>query len=181
MTAKPCLIALSRNALLAVPAGLLLCCYALAPSAADADERDRPRPAATQQEYDEVIAQVPREQAPIAAVALAKVTIALHSAKQQAENRLCPGQWTPSGSLLHQYGPTIASQTSGGEQSEYWFFHSLRVPEAISCEQISRPRFFLEMSRHLPGWITIRPGGQLTAYQQGNVLLAAPEGLMAVR
>ncbi|MGD2075725.1 MAG: hypothetical protein PVI91_04135 [Gammaproteobacteria bacterium] len=132
-------------------------------------------------QYDEVIARLPRKQAPIAAVALAKINIALYGAKQHAQAQLCAGRWTPNGSPRHQQGPRLQPRTTEGGASEYWLFHSFRLPEQISCEQVSRASFFLEMSRHLPGWIVIRPAGQQTAYRQGNVLLAAPDKRIAVR
>jgi hypothetical protein len=171
--------------MLILPAGLLLCCGVLAQPESESmpGEQPAPEPSVPQAygQYDEVVAELPRDQAPIASVALARINIALHQAKQRTEKEFCAGQWTPRGPLLRQYGPRAQQRDTAAERQEYWAFHSFRVAEPIYCQQLSRAQFFLEMSRHLPAWISIRPAGQLTAYQQGESLLPGRESLLAVR
>jgi len=124
-----------------------------------------------QWDYDEVRADVPREKAQIASVALAEIHIALRRARQQAEQTLCDGQWGPSGQVFRERGPAFqeSSQPNPGQRS--WLYRALRHPHAISCGGISRSAFFREVSLHLPEWIEIRPAGQATAFRQGR---AAP-------
>jgi hypothetical protein len=122
--------------------------------------------------YDQVVAYPSLQQAPTAAVALAQINIALYQAKRNTEQSLCGGQWTPLGPFVEQQGPTIGALPDATYNSRVsWRFNSLRHPQNLSCSNVSRTRFFMEMSRHLPEWIQIRPAGQFTAFQQGNPIL----------
>jgi len=130
----------------------------------------------TPNHYDQVVASVPRNEAPTAAVALANITIALHSAKHSAEQTLCGGRWAPRGNLLLRQGPAITQTApdNSAKPGTPWRYNALRQALPLACDRISRAEFFLEMSRHLPAWIQIRPAGQHSAYRQGkNVLLNA--------
>ena len=122
--------------------------------------------------YDQVTAQIPREEAPIASVALAKLNISLHKARRKAEQSLCAGQWTPQGTVLHQQGPALdRASGSQGYANRFWHYNAFRSPPNLSCSSVSRGRFYLEMSRHLPEWVQIRPAGLNIAFQQGRAVL----------
>lgn len=122
--------------------------------------------------YDQVTAQIPRKEAPIASVALAKINISLHKARRKAEQKLCAGQWTPQGPVLHQQGPALEQASSAqGHANRFWHYNALRSPPSLSCSAVSRARFYLEMSRHLPEWVQIRPAGLNFAFQQGQAVL----------
>jgi len=125
-------------------------------------------------DHDQVIARMPGTDAQIAPVMLAQLTIALHQAKKQAADALCQGHWLPDGERILQLGPVPVTQDDG---STVWVYQAARRALPLACEQVSRAQFFLEMSRHLPAWVTIRPAGQLTAYRQGNALFIAPSHL----
>ena len=118
--------------------------------------------------YDQIIAQIPVGRAPIGSVALANLNIALHSAKQQAEITLCDGQWAPQGTVVFQQGPAIEQRSSHANEIPAWHYVAFRHPRELACNTNSRAAFFLEMSRYLPGWVQIRPAGQLSAFQQGE-------------
>lgn len=126
--------------------------------------------------YDQVIASVPRNEAATASVALASITIALHRAKQSAEHELCGGRWAPRGNLLRRQGPAIDRNPPGTAKTPTpWHYNALRQALPLACNKVSRAEFFLEMSRHLPAWIQIRPAGQLSAYRQGENILLNPQ------
>jgi hypothetical protein len=132
--------------------------------------------------YDEVIAYVPHQQAETPAVALAKINIALYRARQVTEERLCNGKWTPRGILQYQQGPETAA-TLAGEQThnnKSWFFQSFRNPGTLVCPNITRAEYFMEMSRHLPAWISVRPAGQATIFRLGQAFIDGQHSL-AVR
>ena len=122
--------------------------------------------------YDQVIARPPLTQTPVAAVALARINIALYKAKQSAEESLCDGQWTPLGTLVQLQSHAPYETADGiGDSKIFWRFRFLRSPQSLSCGNVSRAQFFQEMSRYLPEWIQIRPAGQLTAFRQGDTTL----------
>jgi hypothetical protein len=125
-------------------------------------------------DHDQVIARMPGPEAQIAPVMLAKLTIALHEAKKQAADALCQGHWLPDGERLMQFGPAPATL---GDGSRVWAYQDARRALPLACDQVSRAQFFLEMSRHLPAWVTVRPAGQLTGYRQGTALFVAPSHL----
>lgn len=125
-------------------------------------------------DHDQVIARMPGGEAQIAPVMLAKLNIALHQAKKQAADVLCQGHWLPDGERILQFGPAPATLDDG---SKVWVYRAARRAQPLACEQVSRAQFFLEMSRHLPAWVTVRPAGQLTAYRQGSVVFVAPSHL----
>lgn len=120
--------------------------------------------------YDEVVAQVPRQQAEVPSVALAQINIALYRAKQLTEARLCTGKWTPRGTLLSRQGPETAGTPSNENRggNEPWYFQSLRHPETLVCPNVTRAEYFLEMSRHLPTWVSVRPAGYETTFRLGQ-------------
>ena len=120
--------------------------------------------------YDEVTANVPRQQAEIPSVALAKINIALYRAKQLTEERLCTGKWTSRGTLLYR---------QGSEAADTWFFQFIRSPEALVCPDVTRAEYFMEMSRHLPAWISVRPAGQATTFRLGQVFTDGQHSLVA--
>lgn len=109
--------------------------------------------------YDEVTAIVPRQQAEIPSVALAKINISLYRAKQLVEGQLCAGNWTPRGTLLYR---------QDSQAADAWLFQTLRSPEALACPNVTRAEYFMEMSRHLPSWISVRPAGQMTTFRLGQ-------------
>lgn len=172
--------------LLALPAGTGLCSDSAAlPAAAMTDIPEQtvvdPDTSSNQQDYDEVTALIPMEQAALASVALAQVNIALYNARLRAQQALCATAWTPNGALLLEYGPQLAEQAPAISHTRSWIYRSLRQPNNIACNQITRSGFFLEMSRHLPGWISIRPAGQQTAYRQGQGVLSPRHSQLAAR
>ena len=118
--------------------------------------------------YDQLSARVPRALAPIASVAVARVNIAVHQAKQLTEQRLCAGRWTPQGAIRFEVGPRVSPPRGADPGNWPWAYESFREPEQLSCGEISRARYFQELSRYLPEWIVIRPGGQAAAFRQGN-------------
>jgi len=129
--------------------------------------------------HDEVIAHVPRELAETPSVALAKLNIAVYRAKHLTEQRLCAGKWTPSGTLLYQYTPGetgFRSQESKNDR-DTWLVQTFRNPVQLACPDITRAEYFLEMSRHLPDWISVRPAGQTTAFRLGQVFTAGQHPL----
>ncbi len=119
--------------------------------------------------YDQVVARIPLSYAPIEAVALATLNIALRNAKLQAEMTLCKGQWAPHGPVVFQQGPSI--ERSPSQRMPSWHINAFRRPGELACGTTSRTAFFLEMSRYLPAWIKIRPAGQLTAFRQGEAVM----------
>jgi len=131
--------------------------------------------------YDEVTAHVPRKQAAIASVALAKINIALYRAKQRAEQRLCAGKWTPRGTVQQQQGPVVMNPEphDRGTAKSVWFFQSLRNPETLTCPDVTRAEYFMEMSRHLPAWVSVRPAGQVTQFRLGQVSVGNQHSLAA--
>lgn len=172
--------------LLVLPAGSAVCADTAPPAtAATATALEQPVADSnrwpSQQDYDEVIAMVPREQAPLASVVLAEVNIALHDARRRTQQALCAGQWTPNGTLLLQYGPQLEVPEPATPQARSWIYQAIRQPNNIACDQVTRAGFFLEMSRHLPDWITIRPAGQPIAYRQGQGILPPQQARIAAR
>lgn len=127
--------------------------------------------------YDQFIAQMPHNRAAIASVALAKLNIALRNAKNRAEQTLCHGDWTPSGEVLQQIGP-LAVAPDGAPK--IWLYQSLRRAHPLACDRVSRAQFFLEMSRHLPAWVSIRPAGQIISFSEG-LAQPLPPSYLAVR
>lgn len=121
---------------------------------------------AVAQEFDSVMAEIPADQATIGSVALAKLNIALRSARLHAQQTLCHGHWSPGGESLKVSGPAPGKNAFG---QPVWHYQSLRQPHPLACSGVSRARFFLEMSRHLPAWVTIRPAGYTIAFQLGKV------------
>jgi len=117
-------------------------------------------------EYDRIIAEMPAEQAVIGSVALAKLNIALRSAKLHAQQKLCQGHWSPGGKTIQVSGPEPASGSTG---QPVWHYQSLRQPHPLACTGVSRTQFFLEMSRHLPEWVTIRPAGYTVTFRLGEI------------
>ena len=132
--------------------------------------------------YDEVIAYVPREQAEIPSVALAKINIALYRAKQLTEGRLCTGKWTPRGTLQYRQGPEVTEARSNSKSGRHsaWFFQTFRTPEALVCPDVTRAEYFMEMSRYLPAWISVRPARQPTTFRLGQAYTGGQHSL-AVR
>lgn len=114
--------------------------------------------------YDQIIARMPVEEAEIAPVALARLTIALHRAKKQAAETLCKGNWFADGELVQRLGPLSIALA---DHTTVWIYQASRQPAPLACEQVSRAQFFQEMSRHLPEWVSIRPAGLSTAYRLG--------------
>lgn len=131
-------------------------------------------PAATDLGYDQVIAQIPAEEAPIAPVALAHLNIALHQAKKQAVGQLCEGHWLADGEIVEEFGPSPVALADGGRA---WIYEVSRTPRPLDCPRTSRADFFQAMSRYLPAWISIRPAGQTTAYAQGEALSQPHHGM----
>jgi len=111
---------------------------------------------------------VPRQQAETPSAALAKINIALYRAKQLTEERLCAGKWTPRGALLYQ---------QGSEAAGTWFFESFRTPDTLICTGITRTEYFMEMSRHLPGWISVRPAGETSTFRLGQAFTKGQHSL----
>ena len=124
--------------------------------------------------YDQIIAQMPLNRAAIASVALAELNIALHQAKNRAEQTLCQGNWTPSGEVVQQIGPLVVAKTAA---PKIWLYQSLRRAHPLACDRVSRAQFFLEMSRHLPAWVSIRPAGQIVSFSEGLVQPLPPSYL----
>jgi hypothetical protein len=130
------------------------------------------------QDYDQVIVQMPAEQAPLASVAMARLMIALHTARKQAALSLCNGHWTPGGEPMQQIGPLSLAPDP---EANIWLYESLRRPRPLACKDVSRARFFMEMSRHLPAWISIRPAGQATAFRRGVAVSTHTDAAFAGR
>ena len=132
--------------------------------------------------HDEVIARVPRQLAETPSVALARLNIAVYRAKHLTEQRLCEGKWTSSGTLLYQYTSTETGPRSpeSANDRDTWLVQTFRNPVQLACPDVTRAEYFLEMSRHLPDWISVRPAGQTTAFRLGQVFTAGQHPL-AVR
>ena len=124
--------------------------------------------------YDQVIARIPYSRAGIASVALAELNIILYEAKTSAEQTLCDGHWSPSGEALQQVGPLAVKQR---DAEKIWLYQSLRRAHPLACDGVSRAEYFLEMSRHLPAWVSIRPAGQISVFNQGVVQPLPPASL----
>ncbi len=118
------------------------------------------------QGYDSVTAEIPAAQAAISSVALAKLNIALRTARLNAQQALCQGHWSPGGKMLLVSGPEPTVDTTG---QSVWHYHSLRQPHPLACTGVSRAQFFLEMSRHLPEWVAIRPAGHAAVFRLGKI------------
>jgi len=132
---------------------------------------------ATAHEYDSVIAQIPADHAEIGSVALAKLNIALRSARLHAQQTLCNGHWSPGGEPMHVNGPEAGTNASG---QAVWQYQSLRQPRPLACQGVSRARFFLEMSRHLPEWVAIRPAGYAVTFRLGETESIPPTSLASL-
>lgn len=117
-------------------------------------------------DYDRVIVQMPAEQASIASVAMAKLAITLHNARKQAALTLCNGNWAPGGEVVRQIGPLALTPSP---EDKIWLYESLRRPHPLDCKDVSRARFFLEMRRHLPDWISVRPADRAATPGQGAI------------
>ncbi|TCK19187.1 hypothetical protein DFR30_2484 [Thiogranum longum] len=131
--------------------------------------------------HDEVIAHIPRHLAETPSVALAKFNIVLYRAKHLTEQRLCEGKWTPRGALLYQYIPGEADtrpHTSGNKPGS-WLVQTFRSPVNLACPDTTRAEYFLEMSRHLPAWISVRPAGQITVFRLGQAFTGGQHPLAA--
>ena len=118
------------------------------------------------QEYDSMTAEMPVTQATIGSVALAKLNIALRAARLQAQETLCQGSWNPIGQAMQVTGPKPATDVAG---RPVWRYQSLRQAHPLACTGVSRAQFFLETSRHLPAWVTIRPAGNTVAFRLGEI------------
>jgi len=129
------------------------------------------------QEYDRVMAEMPSHQAAIGSVALAKLNIALRSARLHAQQALCQGHWSPGGKTMQVNGPEPATNAAG---QPVWHYQSLRQPHPLACTGVSRARFFLEMSRHLPEWVTIHPAGYTSAFRLGETEPVRPASLASL-
>ncbi|HHH42682.1 MAG TPA: hypothetical protein ENK49_00945 [Gammaproteobacteria bacterium] len=127
--------------------------------------------------YDQVTAQIPLDLAPLGSVALARLNIALHNARQAAAARLCGGQWSPQGAVLFRQGPVVAQNPRQAVGTLSWHYTELRQAGTLSCAPHSRAAFFLEMSRHLPAWVQVRPAGQLTVFRQGEAIVPAQKAI----
>lgn len=126
------------------------------------------------QEYDSMTAEIPVAQAAIGSVALAELNIALRAARLEAQKTLCQGNWNPIGQTMQVTGPKPATDATG---RPVWHYQSLRQAHPLACTGVSRSRFFLEMSRHLPAWVTIRPAGYTVAFRLGEIEPAPPTSL----
>lgn len=129
------------------------------------------------QEYDRVMAEMPAHQAAIGSVALAKLNIALRSARLHAQQTLCQGHWSPGGRTMQVSGPKPATNAAG---QLVWHYQSLRQPHPLACTGVSRAQFFLEMSRHLPEWVKIRPAGYTVVFRLGETEPARPSFLASL-
>jgi hypothetical protein len=127
-----------------------------------------PPAAATELDYDQVTAYIPQAPGEIAAVALARLVIALHDARGRAASKFCSGNRAPSGAAVQQTMDRLPDQ-------KIWFYRSLRQPLPLACGPVSREQFFLEMSRHLPLWVSLRPAGQNTTFSQGAMIEPLPQ------
>lgn len=126
------------------------------------------------QDYDSVIAEMPADQAVIGSVALAKLNIALRSARQHAQQTLCQGHWSLGGKTMLVSGPATTTNSTG---QTVWHYQSLRQPHPLACTGVSRAQFFLEMSRYLPEWVTIRPAGYTAVFRLGEIDSTQPTSL----
>jgi len=126
------------------------------------------------QEYDRVVAEMPADQAATGSVALAKLNIVLRSARLHAQQTLCQGHWSPGGQITQVSAPESTTNAAG---QPVWHYQSLRQPHPLACAGVSRARFFLEMSRHLPGWVTIRPAGYAVVFRLGETEPAGPASI----
>jgi hypothetical protein len=114
-------------------------------------------------------------------VVTAQIHIALHKARRRAQRVLCAGEWTPAGVLLREDGPRLVRHPLQVSPDRFWLYRSFRQPGPLSCGEVTRAHFFMEISRHLPDWLTIRPAGQRVAYQQGRRVLASQQAHLAAR
>jgi hypothetical protein len=126
------------------------------------------------QDYDRVTAEIPADQAAIRSVALAKLNIARRSARLHAQQTLCQDHWSPGGKTIQASGPEPTTNATG---QPVWHYQSLRQPHPLACTGVSRTRFFLEMSRHLPEWVTIRPAGYTVVFRPGDIESTHPDSL----
>lgn len=155
------------------PAALALFCCLGTLQASEASEDPHYLP--DDLKHDLVSAHIPYPQAATAAVALAKLNIILYEAKSIAENKLCDGGWMPRGKALKHIGPRpVLTPATGGKS---WHYRSLREANNLACPQVTRAEFFVEMSRHLPEWVVVRPAGQLTAFRQGLIYPLPPSAV----
>jgi hypothetical protein len=134
-----------------------------------------------QPDLDQILARVPVPEAPIASVAQARVEIALHKARQKAGTRSCAGRWVPSGPVSSShYGTATTKARLVSRDKDYWYYQVSREPLPLTCANASRADYFLEMSRHLPEWVIIRPAGQQFAFQGGRTVAAGRTTVLAL-
>jgi len=126
--------------------------------------------------HDEIVAYVPRQLAETPAVALAKINIAVYNAKQLTEQQLCVGKWTPRGTLLYRQGPRPYDNKGN---NGVWFIQTFRSPENLICSDVTRAEYFMEMSRHLPEWVSVRPAGQTITFRLGQIFREGQQPLAA--
>lgn len=114
--------------------------------------------------FDQVVVEMPATEASTGAVALARINISLRTARERAVNSLCEGNWTPAGAIEKAIGPYLVETASG----ETWHYRALRSANPLACRHVTRARFFIEMSRHLPSWFSIRPAGYRIAFRNNG-------------
>jgi len=130
-------------------------------------------------EYDQLDAILSRNLAPLPAVVIAEVNIALHRARKRAADKLCGGRWMPRGNKVREFGPLLTEPPSDGStDDQVWIYRTLHHPDDIDCGNVTRSDFFQQVSRYLPAWITIRPAAQATAYRQGIAVAAVKYSIM---
>ncbi len=116
----------------------------------------------------EVVAWIPRTQASIQSVAMAKAQVALASAKREAEADLCGGRWQLGNpGAAHSAVADLAPALLGGKAS--WQYVIPWQPELHKCPDVAAQEFLQAVSDGLPEWMLIRdPAGQ-RYYYRGSV------------
>lgn len=161
-------------------AAIITACWVLA-GAVQAQDLSNTSPESEHWEFDQFTAWIPLDDAPLPSVALAQLNVALYTAKQRTAQSLCSDQWMANGPLYDQAKPSLQPLTAGHSGKQAWFYYALRHPKPVPCKNVSRVRFFREMSRHLPEWVVVRPAGYRTAFRQGGAVFPEEQHLLATR
>ena len=105
---------------------------------------------------DHYIAWVPRDEAQTATVARALAHTALGSARKQAGDHLCGGNWVGNNTITNVIGPlqTWASAENGGYAA--WYYRISHLPGLSGCTTASDAQVYRAMEAELPVWIHVQ-------------------------
>lgn len=119
---------------------------------------------------DQIIAWVPRSQAPTAGVAQALVHLHLDRALRDAEAEHCAGAWQLA-TRPHKSRPLSVSAPHALGAAPAWHYRLSQAEFTLDhCPGVDALEFQRSVSRHLPAWVLIQPAHQSNLLQQGKAI-----------